>query len=114
MADAFDRSANAQNLYREVNERVAEVHTRLHEEGWPRDRPVELLEIFCECGHSGTCVPAASTSAPETYERVRADPTALFLLLPGHGEASAENVIEHGDGYFIARTRTSSRPRQSG
>ena len=99
MADAIDRNADSQNLYREVNERVAEVH-RSFIGKMPADRPVELLEIFCECGHPGLCAGRINVS-PATYERVRADPTAIFLL-PGHGEASVENVIESGDGYLIA------------
>jgi hypothetical protein len=99
MADAIDRNAETQNLYREVNERVAEVNRRFAKTA--ADSPDQLIEIFCECGHQGPCA-GRVTVTPATYERVRSDPTA-FLLLPGHGEASVENVIERGDGYLITR-----------
>ena len=101
MAGASDRNANAQNLYREVNERVAEVQRGFLGK-MAADRPAELLEIFCECGHEKPCAGRIHV-ARATYERVRSDPT-LFLLLPGHGEASVENAIECGNGYLIART----------
>ena len=100
MADAIDRNAETQNLYREVNERVAEVQ-RGFTGRMAADHPAELLEIFCECGHEKPCTGRIHVT-PATYERVRSDPT-LFLLLPGHGEASVENAIEHGNGYLIAR-----------
>ena len=100
MADAIDRNADTQNLYREVNERVAEVNSRFASKAGASDQ-VDLIEIFCECGHQSPCEGRVNVT-PATYERVRGDPT-LFMLLPGHGEASVENVIERGDGYVIAR-----------
>ena len=100
MADAIDRNADTQNLYREVNERVAEVNRGFTSKAGTSGQ-VELIEIFCECGHQSPCDERVNVTSA-TYERVRADPT-LFLLLPGHGEVSVENVIERGSGYVIAR-----------
>ena len=36
------------------------------------------------------------------YERVRADSTT-FVLLPGHGETTVENMVEQSEGFVIAR-----------
>jgi hypothetical protein len=99
MADAIERNAETQNLYREVNERVAEVYSQLG--GVTGDRMSELIELFCECGQQAPCEERVNITAA-TYERVRADPTT-FILLPGHGIAIVEDVIERGDGFLIAR-----------
>jgi hypothetical protein len=100
MADAIERNAETQNLYREVNERVAEVYSQFGG-GVTEDRMSELIELFCECGQQAPCEERVNVTAA-TYERVRADPTT-FILLPGHGIAIVEDVIERGDGFLIAR-----------
>jgi hypothetical protein len=100
MADAIERNAETQNLYREVNERVAEVYNQFGG-GSTTDRMSEVIELFCECGQQAPCEERVSISAV-TYERVRSDPTT-FVLLPGHGIAIVEDVIERGDGFLIAR-----------
>jgi hypothetical protein len=100
MPDAIERNAETQNLYREVNERVAEVYNQFGG-GVAGDRMSEIIELFCECGQQALCEERVNVSAA-TYERVRADPTT-FILLPGHGIAIVEEVIEHGEGFLIAR-----------
>ena len=100
MADAIERNAETQNRYREVNERVADVYARFAA-SVDADTTSELFELFCECGQQEPCDERVNVSAA-TYERVRADPTT-FILLPGHGTATVENVIEKGDGFLIAR-----------
>lgn len=100
MADAVERNAETQNLFREVNERVAEVYEQFSG-GFTRDTTPELIEIFCECGHLTPCDERIYVTAA-TYERVRSDSTT-FLLLPGHGKGNVETVIERGDGFLIAR-----------
>jgi hypothetical protein len=100
MADAIERNAETQNLYREVNERVAEVYSQFGS-GVAGERMSELIELFCECGQQAPCEERLNVSAA-TYERVRSDPTT-FILLPGHGIAIVEDVIEQGDGFLIAR-----------
>jgi hypothetical protein len=100
MADAIERNADTQNLYREVNERVAEVNSKFLG-GGRAGKSSELIELFCECGHHDPCGERVNVTAA-TYERVRADPTT-FILLPGHGELLVENVIEQGEGFLIAR-----------
>jgi hypothetical protein len=100
MADAIERNAETQNLYREVNERVAEVYNQFGG-GGTTDRMSEVIELFCECGQQAPCEARVNVSAA-TYERVRSDPTT-FILLPGHGIAIVEDVIERGDGFHIAQ-----------
>jgi len=100
MADAIERNAETQNLYREVNERVAEVYNQFGG-GSTTDRMSEVIELFCECGQQAPCEERLNVSAA-THERVRSDPTT-FILLPGHGIAIVEDVIERGDGFLIAR-----------
>ena len=100
MANAIERNAETQNLFREVNERVAEVYEQFSGGGTEYESP-ELIEIFCECGHLTPCDERINV-APATYERVRSDPTT-FILLPGHGKESVETVIEQGEGFLIAR-----------
>ena len=100
MADAIERNAETQNLYREVNERVAEVYSQFGG-GVTEDQMSELIELFCECGQQAPCEERVNVTAA-TYERVRSDPTT-FILLPGHGIAIVEDVIERGDGFLIAR-----------
>ena len=100
MADAIERNAETQNLFREVNERVAEVYEQFSGGATDYESP-ELIEVFCECGHLTPC-DERITVTPATYERVRSDPTT-FIMLPGHGKESVETVVEHGDGFLIAR-----------
>jgi hypothetical protein len=100
MTDAIERNAETQNLYREVNERVAEVYSQFGS-GVPDHRVSELIELFCECGQQAPCEERVNVTEA-TYERVRSDPTT-FILLPGHGIATVEDVIESGDGFLIAR-----------
>jgi hypothetical protein len=100
MADAVERNAETQNLYREVNERVAEVYAQFSGSATP-ETTLELIELFCECGHEAPCDERINVSSA-TYERVRSDPTT-FILLPGHGKPAVEHVIEQGDDFLIAR-----------
>jgi hypothetical protein len=101
MADTIQRNAETQNLYREVNERVAEVNRRFAGGAAARTSS-QLIEVFCECGRNGPPCNDHVTVTAATYERIRADATT-FVLHPGHGEASVEQVIERGDGFLIAR-----------
>lgn len=89
------RRARNQTLFREVNERIAELLNRL-------DGEAATQSFICECSRTGCTdmidVPLA------TYSRVRDDPT-LFLLAVGHEDPSHEDVIEIHDGYLIAKTK---------
>lgn len=75
------------SLFREVNERIAEV-----------SRAYDRLELLCECGRERCLEPIAVTRAD--YERVRTEPH-LFMLTPGHEKPEIERVVEQRDGWVI-------------
>jgi hypothetical protein len=74
-------------MFREVNERVREVHSE-----------DASFEILCECG-SENCTAALELDVA-TYGQVRSNPRR-FLILPGHDMALRESVVDQRDGYFI-------------
>ena len=114
MADAIERNAERQNLYREVNERVAEVYSQFGS-GVTGDRDLRAHRALLRVRAAGALRRACQCFSAVTYERVRSDPTT-FILLPGHGIATVEDVIEHGDGFLIARNigRAADIARQCG
>jgi hypothetical protein len=75
-------------LYREVNERVRELHV-----GFGFD--AQLIEFVCECARV-ECTERIRLSQAE-YERVRAD-EALFVIVPGHPTRGTETDLR-GDGW---------------
>jgi hypothetical protein len=87
------RIGRNQALFREVNERIERVSGALR-------TGTDELTILCECGNE-TCAEHIEVSSSE-YERARAEPT-LFLLRPGHANPEVEEVVEHHDGYDVAR-----------
>jgi hypothetical protein len=87
-----ERVARNEALFREVNERVEELH-EVHGGGG-------LPEFVCECPDD-TCTERISLPLA-VYERVRSDPH-LFLLRPGHEQPEVEHVVERGDGFVIVR-----------
>lgn len=78
-------------VFREVNERVEEIHQALGSDA-------EALDIICECG-STTCTERISVPIAE-YERVRGDATH-FLLQVGHEDPTVERMIENHETYII-------------
>jgi hypothetical protein len=93
-----ERLAGNEALFREVNERVAEVTTHFIEGG----SDIEEVDFTCECG-SADC----SELIPMTlrdYEAVRAEPTH-FAVAPGHELSEIESVIERYPSYFVVEKR---------
>lgn len=80
-------------LYREVNERIAEVAGHLFEDG---DEP--MFHFVCECA-SGTCTEQLALSL-EDYARVRSD-ARWFIVVPGHELPAIERVIERWAGCLV-------------
>ena len=78
-------------LFREVNERVAEVA----EEFIAGEGPVEFS---CECG-DGTCAEKITMTVDE-YEAVRAKPTQ-FAVVPGHEVPDIERIVERHPNYLV-------------
>jgi hypothetical protein len=78
-------------VFREVNERVEEVHQTLGSD-------TGLLDIICECG-ALTCTERISVPIAE-YERVRSNATH-FLLQVGHEDPTVERMIESHGTYIV-------------
>jgi len=93
-----EREAAKQNVFREVNERVVEVHGAMN----AQEAPDSLLEIFCECGRS-QCAERIELTRAE-YERVRAHATH-FALARGHETALVDHVVERTDRYVVVENQ---------
>jgi hypothetical protein len=78
-------------VFREVNERVEEIHEALESD-------TGTLDIICECG-AATCTERISVPIA-VYERARSDPTH-FLLQVGHEDPTAERMIENHGTYIL-------------
>ena len=85
------RRARNQELFREVNERIADLSSNLGDS-------IEALGLICECGQTG-CTELIEVSVVN-YGRARNDPT-LFLVKAGHEEHEA--VVESWAEYLIVR-----------
>jgi hypothetical protein len=85
-------------LFREVNERVAEVAEEFLEIG-ARDTPVEFS---CECG-AADCTEQMPLTLVE-YEAVRAEPTR-FAVVPGHEVLDIERVVDRHPNYLVVEKR---------
>ena len=78
-------------VFREVNERVEEIHQTLGTDA-------ETLQIICECG-AVSCTERISVPVAD-YERVRGNPLH-FLLQVGHEDPLVERTIENHGTYII-------------
>jgi hypothetical protein len=82
-------------MFREVNERIAELSESVS--GWaPEGR---LVEFQCECGAEGGCWERVEMTLAE-YETVRAQDDR-FALLPGHETNDIETVVERTERFVI-------------
>jgi uncharacterized protein (UPF0128 family) len=93
-----ERLARNEALFREVNERVAEVVTRFIEV----ETKGEAVDFACECGRAGCAEPIAMTLAE--YEAIRAVSTH-FAVVPEHEQLEVEVVIERNPTYFVVEKR---------
>ena len=87
-----ERAARNEALFREVNERVEDLHDNLASGG--------SADFVCECADD-TCTQRV-TLPIATYERVRADPRQ-FLVAPGHVQLELEHVVAEEAGFVIVR-----------
>jgi len=83
MQATHPKSARNQLVFREVNERIAELNG-----GW-QDKAVSLF--VCECSDQA-CAESLEVTLAE-YEHVRAD-AARFIVLPGHEQPGVEHVVQ--------------------
>jgi hypothetical protein len=90
MPTRAERQGRNESLFREVNERIAELNQTFHVEG--------RSEFLCECSRE-ECKEPVSISLDE-YEAVRRESTRFFVI-PGHEDGSVERVIERNDRYMV-------------
>jgi hypothetical protein len=93
-----ERLAKNETLFREVNERVADVATSFIEAETRSDR----VEFTCECGRADCTEPMAMTVVE--YEAVRTGPTR-FAVVPEHEQPEIETIVERHPGYVVVEKR---------
>lgn len=98
MSARDERLAGNEALFREVNERVAEVATHFIEV----ETHTEPVDFTCECGRAHCAEPITLTMVE--YEAVRANPTH-FAVVPEHEQPEIEIVIERHPTYFVVEKR---------
>jgi hypothetical protein len=87
-----ERFARNESLFREVNERIADVSRRF--------AIADELEFLCECGRAD-CLAAVEVTRAH-YEEIRAEPDR-FLVARGHERDDIEVVLEHREDYSVVR-----------
>ena len=96
MSDTQQRKAANEALFREVNEQITSLKSRISAtEPGP-------LHIICECDRSD-CMQGINVPF-DVYEQVRTDPV-LFLVFPSHEDPQVEDVIDTGSDFLIVRKR---------
>jgi hypothetical protein len=86
------RRETNQRLFREVNDRIAELSLDFGEPG--------PGSFFCECGRVGC---REMVEVPfEVYGRVR-DDADLYVVLPGHEDPAHEQTVEDHTVFVIVR-----------
>ena len=103
MADRPRRIALNEALFREVNERIAELNETF---------AGETLEVLCECADRDCTAVLRMTLAE--YEAVRASPHT-FAIVSGHEDEPTETVVTgevcEADGRFaVVRKRPAHQP----
>jgi hypothetical protein len=83
-----DRIARNEAIFREVNERVADV----------MNSDARVTNFLCECGNLD-CVEEISLTDAE-YTRLRSNP-ATFAVVPGHGLEDVETIVDETDRFQI-------------
>jgi hypothetical protein len=92
MDDRERRMAQNEVLFREVNERVKDIASKLGDDGG--------YEYFCECANKD-CTFRISMRLAD-YENLRSNPKQ-FVVLPGHYFPEIEDLIVRNDGFWIVR-----------
>jgi hypothetical protein len=90
MTTRAERQGRNESLFREVNERIAELNQSFQVEG--------RSEFLCECGQEG-CTEPVSISLAE-YEDIRLVSTRFFVL-PGHENEHFERIVERNDRFTV-------------
>lgn len=96
MSVSLERLARNQALFREVNERLAELSDGFLDGPQP---------FVCECSHEDCTITV--TLNHDEYESVRAHST-FFVVATGHEILEVEKVIDHRNGWTIVQKVTAS------
>ena len=99
-----ERLAGNEALFREVNERVAEVAEDFVEPA----STAESFKFTCECG-SATCTEEIAMTLVE-YEALRAVPTH-FAVVDGHEMPEVERVVERHPSYLVVEKQEEDAER---
>jgi hypothetical protein len=86
-----ERAGRNEALFREVNEKIAELEERL-------DSGTGSLPIICECAQA-KCTTQIEIEIEE-YANVRRHPDR-FIVAEGHEQVSVEQVVAEGPGYVV-------------
>ena len=92
-----ERLAANESLFREVNERVAEIASHYEVE-----TSSGAVDFTCECGRSD-CSETMTMTIVE-YEAIRSHAT-YFGVVPQHEQPEVETVIERHPSYFVVEKR---------
>ena len=103
LEDRFARQARNESLFREVNERIAQLGEKA--EAWAPDGTIDFL---CECGEEGGCGQRVRVPA-DVYERVRSQDDR-FVVRPGHETPEIERAVEWSDDYVVVDKHPSAEP----
>ena len=88
--DRQQRIEENEKLFREVNERVAQMHA-----GYQSDPDPEWV---CECGDE-TCFEKIVVPVDE-YREIRSN-EGWFVIKPGHEKPDVERVVREQSGYHV-------------
>ena len=91
MSSREDRVGENEALFRQVNERVADIVVELNE-------AARGLDIFCECGEQA-CMEKVLVDL-SLYEKVRENPLR-FIVEPGHQVPEIETVVEEHEHLLV-------------
>ena len=94
VGERFERQARNEALFREVNERIAEIGEQA--QAWSPDG---IVEFMCECGEEGGCGERVRVPL-DVYERVRQQDDR-FVVRPGHETLEIEHAVEWTDDYVV-------------
>jgi hypothetical protein len=95
MTSREERIARNEALFREVNERIEQIHS-----GAGELDAGDTFAVLCECGDQN-CVEEVQITTG-AYEEVRADPRQ-FVIVPGHALPDVEEIVDEGEGFEVAR-----------
>jgi hypothetical protein len=105
--DRYVRQARNEALFREVNQRIAELDESA--QAWSVEG---TIHIFCECGVESGCGERLTVPAG-VYERVRQQDDR-FLVKPGHETPELETAVEWNDDYVIVDKLPAAEPYVQG